>query len=70
MRFSIFGSVLLLAAFFAISVSGLSNGRDSGSNFEKELISVDSDLDSIGKLATKNVLTIELVYFDVIRSHI
>ena len=63
MRFSIFEVVLPLAAVFAISVSGLSNGQDLGSNFEKQLILVESDLESIGKLATQNVLPVQLVYF-------
>ena len=58
MRFSIFEVVLPLAAVFAISVSGLSNGQDLGSNFEKQLILVESDLESIGKLATQNVVPV------------
>ena len=58
MRFSIFEVVLPLATVFAISVSGLSKGQDLGSNFEKQLILVESDLESIGKLATQNVLPV------------
>ena len=53
MRFSNFEVVLPLVAVIAISLSGLSNGQDLGSNIEKQLILVESDLDSIGKLATK-----------------
>ena len=56
MRFSIFEVVLPLVAVIAISLSGLSNGQDLGYNIEKQLILVESDLDSIGKLATQNVL--------------
>ena len=63
MRFSIFEVVLPLATVFAISVSGLSKGQDLGSNFEKQLILVESDLEPIGKLATQNVLPVYLVYF-------
>ena len=58
MRFSIFEVVLPLATVFAISVSGLSKGQDLGSNFEKQLILVESNLESIGKLATQNVLPV------------
>ena len=58
MRFNIFEVVLPLAAVFAISVSGLSNGQDLGSNFEKQLILVESELESIGKLATQNALPV------------
>jgi len=52
MHFSIFGYVLGLAAVFAIPVTGLSNslyGQDFGSDFETELISVGSEVESIGK---------------------
>ena len=49
MRFSIFGYVVVLAAVFAIPIKGLSNGQDFGSDFEKELISVGSEVESIGK---------------------
>ena len=63
MNFSIFEVVLPLATVFAISVSGLSKGQDLGSNFEKQLILVESDLEPIGKLATQNVLPVYLVYF-------
>ena len=49
MRFSIFEVVLPLAAVFAIPIQGLSNGQDFGSDFEKELISVGSEVESIGK---------------------
>ena len=58
MNFSIFEVVLPLATVFAISVSGLSKGQDLGSNFEKQLILVESNLESIGKLATHNVLPV------------
>ena len=58
MRFSIFEVVLPLATVFAISVSGLSKEQDLGSNFEKQLILVESDLEPIGKLATQNVLPV------------
>ena len=58
MNFSIFEVVLPLATVFAISVSGLSKGQDLGPNFEKQLILVESDLESIGKLATQNVLPV------------
>ena len=58
MRFSIFEVVLPLATVFAMSVSGLSKGQDLGSNFEKQLILVESDLESIGKIATQNVLPV------------
>ena len=60
MRFSIFEVVLPLATVFAISVSGLSKEQDLGSNFEKQLILVESDLEPIGKLATQNVLPVYL----------
>ena len=69
MRFSIFEVVLPLATVFAMSVSGLSKGQDLGSNFEKQLILVESDLEPIGKLATQNVLPVKLVYFQVIISY-
>ena len=49
MRFSIFGYVVVLAAVFAIPIQGLSNGQDFGSDFETELISVGSEVESIGK---------------------
>ena len=64
MRFNIFGYVLVLPAVFAILVAALSNGQtdslpdllngpnyptDFGSDFETELISVGSDVESIGK---------------------
>ena len=60
MRFNIFGYVLVLPAVFAIPVNGqtdslpdLLNGptypTDFGSDFETELISVGSDVESIGK---------------------
>ena len=49
MRFSIFGYVVVLAAVFAIPIQGLSNGQDFGADFEKELISVGSEVESIGK---------------------
>ena len=64
MRFSIFGYVLGLAAVFAIPVMGLSNsldslglpikdyhlhGQDFGSDYEDEMISVGSEVESIGK---------------------
>ena len=58
MRFSIFEVVLPLATVFAISVSGLSKEQDLWSNFEKQLILVEIDLESIGKLATQNVLPV------------
>ena len=58
MRFSIFGYVLGLAAACAIPVKGqlpvptVTNslyGQDFGSDFETELISVGSEVESIGK---------------------
>ena len=58
MYFSIFDVVLLPSAVFAISVSAKSNGQDFRSNFEKQLVLVESDLESIGKLATQNFLPV------------
>ena len=63
MRFNIFGYVLVLPAVLAITVAALSNGPtdslglligptyppDFGSDFETELISVGSEVESIGK---------------------
>ena len=68
MRFSIFNLVLGLAAVFAIPITGLSNslyGQDFGSDFETELISVGSEVESIGKEAIKNILLCLLVYFQI-----
>ena len=52
MRFSIFAYALHFAAVFAIPVTALSNslyGQDFGSDFETELFSVGSEVESIGK---------------------
>ncbi len=60
MRFNIFGYVLVLPAVFAIPANGQSDSlphlsnlptypTDNGSDFETELISVGSEVESIGK---------------------